>query len=106
MCKPGNGYPDENSDENLGRYKVTYDDSFDKTLVLDGIPQIDKSKVERLLTKVCKEFSRKGVSLKAEDIFMPWDDAKGKSKGCVLESVTCYTMFTDFQIRVRRFPHR
>ena len=63
------------------RYQVQYDDSFDKTLVIDGVPIIDKSKLERLLTKVAKEFSRKGVSIKPDDIYMPWDDASGKSKG-------------------------
>ena len=63
------------------RYQVQYDDSFDKTLVVDGVPIIDRSKLERLLTKVAKEFLRKGVSIKPDDIYMPWDDASGKSKG-------------------------
>ena len=63
------------------RYQVQYDDSFDKSLVVDGVPIIDKSKLERLLTKVAKEFSRKGVSIKPDDIYMPWDNASGKSKG-------------------------
>ena len=63
------------------RYQVHYDDSFDKTLVVDGVPVIDKSRLERLLTKLTKEFSRKGVSIKPDDIFMPWDNASGKSKG-------------------------
>ena len=66
------------------RYQVQYDDSFDKTLVVDGVPIIDNSKLDRLLTKVAKEFSRKGVSIKPDDIFMPWDNALGKSKGCIL----------------------
>jgi translation initiation factor 3 subunit B len=65
----------------LSRYQVQYDDSFDKTLVVDGVPIIDNSKLERLLTKISKEFSRKGVSIKPDDIFMPWDNASGKSKG-------------------------
>ena len=63
------------------RYQVQYDDSFDKTLVVDGVPIIDKSKLERLLTKVAKEFSRKGVLIKSDDIYMPWDNASSKSKG-------------------------
>jgi translation initiation factor 3 subunit B len=50
-------------------------------LVVDGIPVIDKSKQEKLVAKICKEFSRKGVPIKPEDIFLPWDDAKGKSQG-------------------------
>lgn len=63
------------------RYQVHYDESFDKTLVVDGVPVIDRSRLERLLTKLTKEFSRKGVSIKQDDIFMPWDNASGKSKG-------------------------
>jgi translation initiation factor 3 subunit B len=51
---------------------------------VDGIPVIDRSKYDRLVTKIAKEFSKKGAPIKAEDIFMPWDDAAGKSKGCVL----------------------
>jgi translation initiation factor 3 subunit B len=70
------------------KYQVQYDDSFDKTLVVDGVPIIDNSKLDRLLTKVTKEFSRKGVSIKPDDIFMPWDNALGKSKGF---------MFVDFK---------
>ena len=66
------------------RYQVHYDDSFDKTLVVDGVPVIDRSKLERLLTKVTKEFSRKGVSIKPDDIFMPWDNTSSKSKGWIL----------------------
>lgn len=63
------------------KYQVQYDDGFDHVVVVDGVPIIDRSKLERLLTKVTKEFSRQGVSIKHEDIFMPWDDATGKSKG-------------------------
>ncbi|KAF7339379.1 Eukaryotic translation initiation factor 3 subunit B [Mycena sanguinolenta] len=63
------------------KYQVQYDDSFDNMLVVDGIPVIDKSKLEKLLAKICKEFSRKGVPIKPEDIFMPWDDTTGKSQG-------------------------
>lgn len=60
---------------------MQYDDGFDNVVVVDGVPVIDRSKLERLLAKVTKEFSRQGVSIKHEDIFMPWDDATGKSKG-------------------------
>ncbi|KAJ6519931.1 hypothetical protein C8R45DRAFT_953296 [Mycena sanguinolenta] len=63
------------------KYQVQYDDSFDNMLVVDGIPVIDKSKLEKLLAKICKEFSRKGVPIKPEDVFMPWDDTTGKSQG-------------------------
>ncbi|KAF9532030.1 eukaryotic translation initiation factor eIF2A-domain-containing protein [Crepidotus variabilis] len=63
------------------KYEVQFDDSLDNTVVVDGIPVIDKAKLDKLLTKVCKEFSKKGVSIKSDDIFMPWDDSTGKSKG-------------------------
>ncbi|KAG6895997.1 hypothetical protein C0992_010972 [Termitomyces sp. T32_za158] len=63
------------------KYKVQYDDGLDTTLVVDGVPVIDESKRERLLNKFCKEFGRKGVTIKPEDVYMPWNDATGKSKG-------------------------
>jgi hypothetical protein len=50
-------------------------------LVVDGVPIIDKSKMEKLLAKIAKEISRKGAPIKPDEIFMPWDDATGKSKG-------------------------
>jgi translation initiation factor 3 subunit B len=65
------------------RYKVQFDDGFDNTLVVDGAPIIDKSKLDKLLAKITKEFSRKGALIKVDDIFVPWDDSKDKSKGYV-----------------------
>ena len=50
---------------------------------MDGVPVIDKSKLDKLLQKISKDFSRKGCPIKPENINVPWDDAKGKSKGCV-----------------------
>ncbi|KAF5375109.1 hypothetical protein D9758_000175 [Tetrapyrgos nigripes] len=63
------------------KYRVEYDDSLDNTIVVDGVPVIDKSKLDKLVTKICKEFSKRGVPIKPDDLFMPWDDAKGKNKG-------------------------
>ncbi|KAJ7487710.1 eukaryotic translation initiation factor eIF2A-domain-containing protein [Mycena galericulata] len=65
------------------KYQVQYDDGFDNMLVVDGVPVIDKSKLEKLLARICKEFSRKGVSIKPDDIFMPWNDSTGKSQGFI-----------------------
>ncbi|KAF7967182.1 hypothetical protein HWV62_35608 [Athelia sp. TMB] len=65
------------------KYQVHLDEDFDNTLVVDGVPVIDKSKLERLLAKITKEFARKGAPIKQEDIFVPWDDAKDKSKGYI-----------------------
>jgi hypothetical protein len=69
------------------RYHVQYDDGLDNTLVVDGVPIIDKSKLEKLLSKIAKEFSKKGITIKPEDIYTPWDDAKGKNKGFVFSFV-------------------
>lgn len=68
----------------LGRYQVEYDESFDNILVVDGVPVIDKAKLEKLLQKISKDFSRKGCPIKPDNITVPWNDAAGKSKGCVL----------------------
>ncbi|KAF9229402.1 translation initiation factor eIF-3b [Gyrodon lividus] len=65
------------------KYHVDLDDGLDNVIVADGIPVIDKSKLEKLLAKISKEFTRKGVAIKPEDIFVPWDNASGKSKGFI-----------------------
>ena len=65
------------------RYQVQYDEGLDNILVVDGVPVIDKSKLEKLLQKISKDFSRKGCPIKPENITVPWNDANGKSKGCV-----------------------
>lgn len=62
---------------------MQFDEGFDNTLVVDGVPVIDQSRLERLLAKVAKEFSRKGAPIKPDDIFVPWDESKDKSKGYV-----------------------
>ncbi|PPQ89380.1 hypothetical protein CVT25_002198 [Psilocybe cyanescens] len=63
------------------KYQVQYDDGFDNLLVVDGVPVIDRSKQGKLMDRVVKEFGKKGVSVKHDDIFMPWDSTTGKSKG-------------------------
>ncbi|KIY72856.1 translation initiation factor eIF-3b [Cylindrobasidium torrendii FP15055 ss-10] len=63
------------------KYAVNYDDSLENTVVVDGLPIIDNTKLDRLLTKVAKEFSKRGASIKGEDIYLPWDEKTGKSKG-------------------------
>ncbi|KAJ3509414.1 hypothetical protein NLJ89_g5235 [Agrocybe chaxingu] len=63
------------------KYQVHFDESFDNVVVVDGLPVIDKAKLDKLVSKVVKEFSKKGVLIKADDISMPWDNAAGKSKG-------------------------
>ncbi|KZT06524.1 translation initiation factor eIF-3b [Laetiporus sulphureus 93-53] len=65
------------------KYQVQFEEGFDNILVVDGVPVIDQSKLERLLAKIAKEFSRKGAPIKPDDISVPWDDATGKSKGYV-----------------------
>jgi translation initiation factor 3 subunit B len=63
------------------RYKVPLEDGFDHILVIDGVPVIDKAKQEKLLTKIAKEFTRKGAAIKPDDISLPWNDKTGKSNG-------------------------
>ena len=65
------------------RYKVKLQEGFDNILVVDGVPVIDKSKLERLVTKIAKEFTRKGAVIKADDISVPFSDSTGKSVGYV-----------------------
>lgn len=62
---------------------MDFDDGLDRLVVVDGVPVIDNSKTERLLAKIAKEFTKKGVSIKPDDIFVPWDQKTGKSKGYV-----------------------
>jgi translation initiation factor 3 subunit B len=67
---------------------VDFDDGLDRLIVVDGVPVIDNSKTERLLAKIAKEFTKKGISIKPDDIFVPWDQSTGKSKGCVLQGLS------------------
>jgi translation initiation factor 3 subunit B len=57
------------------------EEGLDTTIVVDCVPIIDKSKLEKLLAKVAKEFTRKGAPVKPDDIFVPWEASTGKSKG-------------------------
>ncbi|CAK5280263.1 unnamed protein product [Mycena citricolor] len=63
------------------KYKVNYNDSLDNMVVVDGVPIIDRSKLDKLVAKISKEFSKKGVPIKVDDIFMPWEEGKDKSQG-------------------------
>ena len=49
--------------------------------MVDGVPVVDNSKLEKLLAKICKEFGKKGAHIRPDDIFVPWDEKTGKSKG-------------------------
>ena len=72
----------------VGRYKVEQEEGFDNVLLVDGVPVIDKAKLDKLLARIAKEFGKKGCQVKPENIFVPWDDASGKSKGCVERTQT------------------
>lgn len=67
------------------------EEGFDNILVVDGIPVIDKGKLEKLVAKIAKEFTRKGASIKPDAISVPWDDAANKSRGfvCLQLLVNC-----------------
>jgi hypothetical protein len=56
---------------------------FDNTLAVDGVPIIDKSKQGKLLAKISKEFTRKEVSIKTNDI-MGWMTLRGPIAGCAV----------------------
>jgi len=64
----------------LGRYRVEPTEGFENMLVVDGVPVIDKSKLEKLLTKISKDFGRKGAKISPDAMTVPWSD-DGKSKG-------------------------
>ena len=51
--------------------------------MIDGAPVIDKSKLEKLLAKISKEFTKRGAPFKIDKAFVPWDDVAGKSTGYV-----------------------
>ncbi|KAA1468146.1 translation initiation factor eIF-3b [Dentipellis sp. KUC8613] len=65
------------------KYKVTLEEGFDNILVVDGVPIVDKSKLDKLLARIAKEFTRKGAAIKVEDITVPWDDAANSSRGFI-----------------------
>jgi len=65
---------------------------YDNIIVIDGVPVIDKSKLEKLLAKISKEFTKRGAPFKIDKAFVPWDDAAGKSTGYV--TVTTYATGT------------
>ena len=69
------------------RYAVNFDDDLTNVVIVDGVPVIDKSKLDKLLAKIAKDFKRKGVQVKVDEIFVPWNDATGKSKGCVIQKL-------------------
>ncbi|EJF62267.1 translation initiation factor eIF-3b [Dichomitus squalens] len=81
----GTIYDDEDIDYSdiEAKYQVEYDESFDNILVVDGVPVIDKSKLEKLLQKISKDFSRKGCPIKPENMTVPWNESNGKSKGYI-----------------------
>lgn len=81
------------------RYKVIADESFDNIVTLDGVPIIDSSRRDKLLAKISKEFGKRGSVISPNDITVPWDDAAGKSKGCVDISIAdpySYLRFTRY----------
>ncbi|KAI1796036.1 translation initiation factor eIF-3b [Ganoderma leucocontextum] len=81
----GAAYDDEDIDYSdiEAKYQVQYDEGFDNILVVDGVPVIDKSKMDKLLQKISKDFSRKGCPIKPENINVPWNESNGKSKGFI-----------------------
>ncbi|KAI0034279.1 translation initiation factor eIF-3b [Vararia minispora EC-137] len=65
------------------KYQVKLEEGFDNILVVDGVPIIDRSKLDKLLAKIAKEFTRKGSAIKPEDIAVPWNEQTGKNTGYI-----------------------
>ncbi len=65
----------------LARYQVELDEGLENIVVVDGVPIIDKERTDRLLSKISKEFTKKGAPCKPDNMFIPWNEATGKSKG-------------------------
>ena len=92
------------------RYKVVSDESLDNVVVLDGAPVIDSSRSEKLLTKISKEFAKRGSTISANNITVPWDDSTGKSKGSVHPSSLRLVLISDppatfsWNLRLERTP--
>jgi translation initiation factor 3 subunit B len=63
----------------LYRYQVRLEDGFDHILVVDGVPVIDRSKLDKLLAKIAKAFTRKGAPIRPDDISVTWNNRTGKS---------------------------
>lgn len=83
------------------RYHVDLEEGFDNILLVDGVPIVDKSKLEKLITKISREFFKKGAPIKTEDIHIPWDDSAGKSKGYVLIGFFCvYVLMAIYQLHL------
>ncbi|THH31902.1 hypothetical protein EUX98_g2282 [Antrodiella citrinella] len=78
-----NGFDEDDIDYSDidAKYQVQYEEGLDNVVVVDGVPVIDKSKAEKLLARIAKEFGKKGSNVKADDMFIPWDEKTGKSKG-------------------------
>jgi translation initiation factor 3 subunit B len=95
------------------RYKVEAEEGLDHIVVVDGVPIVDKSKLEKLVAKISKEFGKRGAHIKPDNIFVPWDDAKDKSKGCVRYSITnsrsiefsLYAAMFSWNSRRLKMPH-
>jgi hypothetical protein len=45
------------------RYKVRLEEGFDRMLIVDGVPVIEKSKPEKLLAQIAKEFTKRHSNL-------------------------------------------
>lgn len=76
-------YSSTNGENFSIRYKIVAEESFDNIVILDGVPIIDNSRRDRLLTRISKEFAKRDSTISPDDMIVPWDDSAGKSKGYV-----------------------
>ena len=63
------------------RYKVRLEEGLDHILIVDGVPVIEKSKLEKFLAKIAMKSTRKGAEIKPGDISVPWNERLERATG-------------------------
>ena len=82
LPRPRLSYPVELT----SRYAVNPQKGVENVIVVDNIPIVDESRKDRLIERLRQVFERSGAGIEEDRIEMPWDEAAGKNKGCVVRS--------------------
>ena len=73
------------------KYQVPFEEGFDTIIVVDNVPTVDESKVDKLLKFINKIFKNAG-DIKENGVYMPMDvdptTEKSTSKGLVVKQIT------------------
>ncbi|KAJ7504483.1 translation initiation factor eIF-3b [Mycena galericulata] len=67
----------------VAKYDLQLELNTDNIIVVDGVPIIDKTKADKLVGRIAKKFTRRGIKTLGSDISVTWDDSTAKSKGFV-----------------------